>query len=68
MEEVAFDLDLEDKEVQTLIHVLIHVLDIYRILILNGAEGEWCELRQKSKWFRKRSSTCIDWLKQKFCV
>lgn len=40
MEEVAFDLGLEDKEVQTLIHVLIHVLDIYRIPILNGAEGE----------------------------
>ena len=36
MEEVAFDLGLEDKDVQT----LIHVLDIYRTLILKGAEGE----------------------------
>ena len=50
VEEVTFDLSLEEKDHST----LIHVVDIYRIL--NGAEGEKCELRQKSKWFCKRSS------------
>lgn len=55
-EQAAFDLGFEDKNGQT----LIHVVDTYRILTLNAKEREWCEWGRNLSGFVRKVVMYID--------